>query len=168
LGDEGMHQRTPYLTKEEAAAEFKFIFKSKTNNHWEKRNIDFTRVPGRYDILKTFTHPKDTIIKNFDFTSSRVPSQLSSSNLNLMKLICNFDYFSAVYNNVQIDMPFGQIPYKIIKEAQDILNKILEITDKLPMNHYYADKDKRQESISKFTHLFFLKKIIKFSYIISL
>ncbi|KAG0800420.1 hypothetical protein G6F22_002250 [Rhizopus arrhizus] len=133
FGEEGQHQRTPYLTKEEAVAEFKSIFRSKTSNAWEDLSL-FEAKPGKYDLLKESEHPKDMLLNDFDFMASSTPSYLPSGVLNAMKLICNYQYLSKVYKDTMIDMPLGQVPQKRIEEARQLLIEAKELNDKLKPN----------------------------------
>ncbi|RCH89506.1 hypothetical protein CU098_003095 [Rhizopus stolonifer] len=147
FGKEGQHQKTPYLTKEEAVQEFKAIFKAKTGNVWDDHRTSFTIKPGRYEIIQKAQHPKDTIIEDFDFLKSDKPTQLSAEVLNLMKIICNYDYLSRVYTNTQIDMPLGQIPQKCIEEARGILREVKALINTYRgLNNCYSDKAKLLES----------------------
>lgn len=149
-GDEGQHQKTPYLTLEEAVAEFKSIFRSKTGNHWEDRLTNFQQKQGRYELLKTSKHPRDTIIKNFDFLDSKLPLQLPSEVADLMKLSCSFKYLSKVYSASSIDMPLGQIPQKTLDRAQQILKDVADMSKRsLEASSHYTDRAKVQEAKSK-------------------
>ncbi|KAL7332977.1 hypothetical protein PS15p_201946 [Mucor circinelloides] len=147
FGQEGQHQKTPFLTKEEAVVEFKSIFKAKTGNNWEDHETSFEPKPNRYEILKISHHPKDTIIKNFDFLDTSVPSNLTREISNVMKLICNYTYLSRVYSDTRIDMPLGQIPQKRIEDARDLLNETYELIKTYSqLKVCYSDKAKIQES----------------------
>ena len=146
-GSEGQHQKTPYLDLEGAVAEFKSIFKSKSGNIWEDRLTNFTRKQGRYELLNTSKHPRDTIIENFDFLDSKLPTQLSSAVTDLMKLICNFDYLSKVYKESSVDMPLGQIPQRTLEAAQEVLREVSELTKKrMEASSTYSDRAKLQEA----------------------
>lgn len=150
FGKEGQHQKTPYLSKEEAVAEFKSIFKSKTGNPWETHKESFQAKPGRYEIFEKAKHPRDTIIKNFDFLRSNVESQLSSEVLDVLKLVCNFNYLSKVYKDAKVDMPMGQIPQSRIQEAKDILNETSKLIDTYQeLKICFTDRAKITESHRK-------------------
>ncbi|CEP17999.1 hypothetical protein [Parasitella parasitica] len=147
FGSEGQHQKTPFLTKEEAVTEFKSIFKAKTGNEWDNHEVSFEAKPNRYEIMKVSHHPKDTIIKNFDFLETFVPSNLPSELFDAMKLICNFTYLSRVYSATQIDMPLGQVPQKRIEDARILLNETSELVKTYnELKVCYTDKAKIQES----------------------
>ncbi|KAK4515576.1 uncharacterized protein ATC70_010527 [Mucor velutinosus] len=147
FGQEGQHQKTPFLTKEEAVVEFKSIFKAKTGNNWEGHDTSFEPKPNRYEIMKIAHHPKDAIIDNFDFLDSSVPSDLTEEIANVMKLICNYTYLSRVYSDTRIDMPLGQVPQKRIEDARDLLNETYELIKTYKqLKSCYSDKAKIQES----------------------
>lgn len=151
FGQEGQHQKTPFLTKEEAVVEFKAIFKSKTGNNWEDHTASFEPKPNRYEIMKIAHHPKDTIIKNFDFLRTTVFSDLNEEISNVMKLICNYTYLSRVYSDTHIDMPLGQVPQKRIEDARDLLNQTYELIKTYKqLKDCYSDKAKIQESKGRF------------------
>lgn len=147
FGREGQHQKTPYLTKEEAVAEFKSIFKAKTGNVWETHKESFEVKLGRYEILEKAQHPKDTIIKNFDFLKSDVESQLPVEVLDVLKLVCNYKYLSKVYKDTRMDMPLGQIPQSRIEEARNILKETSELIDTYSdYSVSYSDRSKIAQS----------------------
>ncbi|KAG2201741.1 hypothetical protein INT47_002001, partial [Mucor saturninus] len=131
FGDEGQHQKTPFLNLEEAVIEFKKIFKSKTGNTWENSQTSFVQKQNCYGILKKYSHPKDKLMENFDFLNSTLPVHLPFEVSNVMKLICNFTYLSRVYSDTSIDMPLGQVPQKTIEEARDLLNSVKYMSAKL-------------------------------------
>lgn len=156
FGDEGQHQTTPYLTKEEAVSEFKSIFRSKTGNVWEERSSSFIAKPEKYEILNESHHPKDTLLKDFDFMVSSTPSNLPDGVFNVMKLICNYQYLSRVYTDTYIDMPLGQVSQKRIDQAYKTLLEARELNDK----YYTAKKkysDREQAHMAKRKY-FFKKK----------
>lgn len=149
-GHEGQHQKTPYLNMEEAIAEFKSIFRSKTANAWEDCSTSFVHKLGRYDILKTSHHPTDKIIDNFDFMDSSIPTQLPREITDVMKLICNYTYLSRVYSESHIDMPLGQVPQKTIEQARQILKDVVHMSEKRQeARNNYSDRSKLQEAKSK-------------------
>lgn len=160
LGQEGQHQKTPFLTKEEAVNEFKSIFKSKTGNNWDDHETSFEAKPNRYEIMKVAHHPKDTIIKNFDFLDTSVSSGLTKEISNVMTLICNYTYLSKVYSDTRIDMPLGQIPQKRIEDARTLLNETFDLIKTYKqLKVCYTDKAKIQESKGKlYQFQFFFKK----------
>lgn len=48
IGEEGMNQRTPFNTVEEAKKEFATIFKQKSANEWETAHENFIEHPKKY------------------------------------------------------------------------------------------------------------------------
>ncbi|CAO3595612.1 unnamed protein product [Absidia cylindrospora] len=146
FGEEGMHQKTPYLTQEEAVAEFKSIFKSKTGNAWEQRT-DFVEKPGRYQLIKARDPAKDAILDNVDvnFIHNEIqPTALPNNLHNTMKLFCNFSTLKNAYKNISLDIPIGQIPPESIREATAILNRLEIIATQLADSSLQA---KRKELI---------------------
>lgn len=153
-GDEGQHQKTPYLNLEEAVTEFKNIFKSKTVNSWNDHRTSFVQKQGRYEILKKSHHPKDNIIKDFDFLASTLPVQLPREITDVMELICNYTYLSRVYSDSHIDMPLGQVPQKTIEQARKILMDVQYMSKRRQeARSHYSDRAKISEAKGKFLFL---------------
>ncbi|KAF7723583.1 hypothetical protein EC973_001824 [Apophysomyces ossiformis] len=125
FGEEGMHQKTPFLTKQEAVNEFKAIFKAKTGNFWEDRLTSFTPKPGRFELI-TVKEKKtvDIILEDYDFTKSDVPAQIPSSLYNTMRFFCNFSYLQKGFKNANLDIPVGQVPQSSITKAYAIFQEI--------------------------------------------
>ncbi|KAI9309588.1 ankyrin repeat-containing domain protein [Cunninghamella echinulata] len=148
MGDEGMHQKTPYLTKDEAVAEFKSIFKSKTGCTWEDRS-NFVEKPGRYQLIKARDPTKDAILDNVDlqFTHNELqPTKLSKGLYDTMKLFCNFDTLITAYKDIHLGIPIGQIPSESVIEATTILNRLQEISKYLNDNRYPREaKEKKYQ-----------------------
>ncbi|KAJ3139800.1 hypothetical protein HK100_010977 [Physocladia obscura] len=48
----GQYQKTPFNSREEAIAEFKKVFKSKSGNEWTGNPNDFVEKPGKYCLIK--------------------------------------------------------------------------------------------------------------------
>lgn len=150
-GDEGQHQKTPFLNLEEAVIEFKKIFKSKTANLWENCRTTFVQKQNSYGVLKKFNYPKDNILQDFDFLNSTLPTHLPLEVSNTMKLICNFTYLSRVYSDTSIDIPLGQVPQKTIEEAQKLLKNVKDMSAKLiEAKGHPHDKAKIVEVKSKY------------------
>ncbi|KAI8149897.1 ankyrin repeat-containing domain protein [Fennellomyces sp. T-0311] len=125
FGETGMHQKTPYLTKEEAVAEFKSIFRAKTGNHWEDHDPSkFESKPAKFELIHAKPPKKPVILNDFTFLETSVPSQLSPVLYNTMQIFCDFEALSKGYSQLQLDIPAGQIPQKFIDEAYGILDKI--------------------------------------------
>lgn len=149
-GDEGQHQKTPFLHLEEAIVEFKSIFKAKTANAWEDCLTSFVQKQGRYGLLQVSQHPRDVIVKDFNFLQSSIPAHLPQPVTNVMKLICNHTYLTRVYDDSHVDMPLGQVPQSTIKSARQILFDIQKMSVKLlECRNQYTNKAKVMESRSK-------------------
>ncbi|KAI8333682.1 ankyrin repeat-containing domain protein [Chlamydoabsidia padenii] len=148
FGDvEGMHQKTPYLTQEEAVTEFKSIFKSKTGNNWEDHRDNFVEKPGRYQLIKARDPIKDAILDNvnLNFIHNEIqPTQLPNNLHNTMKLFCNFKTLKNAYKNIKLDIPIGQVPPDSLREATAILGRLRTIVDKLKeYNHHQGNSEQR-------------------------
>ncbi|KAL0085941.1 ankyrin repeat-containing domain protein [Phycomyces blakesleeanus] len=124
FGEDGMHQKTPFLTKEEAVTEFKALFRAKTGNYWEDRLSNFVPKPARFMLIPTKNHTNDDILTEFDFRKTDAKSELPDNLRNTMQLFCDFSYLQVAYRRVKIDIPIGQVPQKIIDDSREILKKI--------------------------------------------
>lgn len=154
FGEEGMHQKTPYLTKEEAVAEFKSIFRSKTGNHWEDRN-EFVRKPGRFELIHAKPPRKPVILKNFNFLDTAAKSKVAPAINEAMQVICNFGLLNEGFRNLQIDIPAGQIPQQSIDRAFEILQEIektCEIYEAVKMRKLdtLSEEDKQKSKRGKY------------------
>lgn len=161
-GDEGQHQKTPYLNLDEAIVEFKSIFKSKTGNAWENRSTSFSQKRDRYGILKISQHPRDVILKNFSFLNSSIPAQLPYEVVNVMKLICNYTYLSRVYSGFNVDMPLGQVSQKTIESARQVLADVQNMQIKLKeAKAQYSNKSKLLEARGMYIYIYLYKLLFK-------
>ncbi|KAI9010901.1 ankyrin repeat-containing domain protein [Phycomyces nitens] len=127
FGETGMHQKTPFLTKEQVVMEFKALFRAKTGNLWDDKESNFVSKPGRYMLIPAKRDKEDVILEEFDFRQSSVESSLHNSLRNTMQLFCNFDFLQVAYKRATIDIPIGQVPQKTIDDALDILNQIQKV-----------------------------------------
>lgn len=151
FGEEGMHQKTPFLNKEEAIAEFKSIFRSKSGNVWEDRKPEsFVSKPGRFELIRAKPKKKLTILDDFQFMDSAVPSQLPQSIYGTMRLFCNFKAIQDGYRNINLDIPAGQIPqssidiaYAIIEEARTVMNKYYDTGSGIMTKELNAEKKRK-------------------------
>ncbi|KAG2217935.1 hypothetical protein INT45_004062 [Circinella minor] len=144
FGEVGMHQKTPFLTKEEAVTEFKSIFKSKTGNAWEDRKPEtFVPKPGRFELILAKPPKKPVILKSFDFVKSSVPSQLPSAIYNSLNIFCDFDALNQGYKQLELDIPAGQIPQKRIDEAYEIIDKLSKLIEEISSQAVFTTKEER-------------------------
>lgn len=69
IGENGMNQRTPFSSVEEAKKEFQTIFKQKSGNLWETALDSFVEQTGKYNLINveynTVEH-KDLLV-GFDY-----------------------------------------------------------------------------------------------------
>lgn len=133
-----MHQKTPFLDKEEAIAEFKSIFKSKTGNHWEMLD-EFVPRPGRFELMQARPPRKPVILKDFKFLETAVPSQLPSSLYETLQVMVNFANLNTGYRNLELDIPVGQVPQRCVDEAFEILKKLEKISERYNQIYYNAN-----------------------------
>lgn len=63
IGEDGMNQRTPFNTVEEAKKEFSTIFKQKTSNEWATAHRNFAKQPKKYCLV----HVNYAQVKHADY-----------------------------------------------------------------------------------------------------
>ncbi|XP_057309492.1 poly [ADP-ribose] polymerase tankyrase-like isoform X2 [Hydractinia symbiolongicarpus] len=136
IGLRGQHQQTPYYTADEAVAEFKKIFKSKTGNDWE--DIDtFAKKPKKYLLIRNEHNPEKMlqhhkqVLKPFDLKNSaqsKLPKELEE----FMKPICDV---TEICNLESYTQRSASLICFVKKEqtdlAKDVLAKIRKILEKL-------------------------------------
>lgn len=124
IGQTGAFQKTPIPGRAAAVAEFKKLFKSKSGNLWDTRKTDFTSKPGRFNLVKVSPYKNIPILTELDLTKQIVPSQLSPSIQDFLKLCANFKHLKSTQNDFQIDLPLGQLSDKTLEEADRILSQV--------------------------------------------
>ena len=93
IGEDGMHQRTPFNSLEEAKKEFCTIFKQKTSNNFEELEA-FEKAPKKYSISKvnyTQVQHRDYLAP-FDYSKAPV-SSMEKHSLDLLEEITNFTMY---------------------------------------------------------------------------
>lgn len=127
IGQTGAFQKTPIPGRTAAVAEFKKLFKSKSGNLWDTRMTDFTSKPGRFNMVKDSPYKDLPTLTELDLTKPTVPSQLSSSIQDFLKLCVNFKHLESAKNDIQMGLPLGQLSEKTLGEAGRILNQVDQI-----------------------------------------
>ncbi|KAI9264234.1 hypothetical protein BDA99DRAFT_51448 [Phascolomyces articulosus] len=144
IGESGMHQKTPFLTKEEAVNEFKSIFRSKTGNTWENHTPEtFEPKPGRFELMAVKPPKKPVLLKDFEFVETSVPSQLPPAIYNAMNIFCDFEALNQGYKQLELDIPAGHIPQKRIDEAYKVLNQLSKLIKKYEAETNFTTKEGR-------------------------
>ncbi|KAI8983506.1 hypothetical protein BDB01DRAFT_126676 [Pilobolus umbonatus] len=163
FGCEGAHQRTPYPKKEDAVAEFKTIFKSKTGNVWNTRKTSFVIKPKRYQFQVERSHPKDNVIENFDFIETSISSNLPRGTADIMKLICNYQYISRVYKDTNIALPLGQIPQATLERGVALLKECVTLSRTMNTT---ISMSKSNSQLLKDCQFQLVQKFIEYSYLL--
>ncbi|KAI8068747.1 ankyrin repeat-containing domain protein [Gongronella butleri] len=156
LGQEGMHQKTPYLSEDEAVREFQAIFRAKSGNAW--RDVDnFTNQPGKYQRVITRDPIKDmAILQDEDLAFGHhelLPSQLSPALHRTMTIFCDFNKLKVAHERVKLDIPIGQVPTATIQEAGRVLKEIETVVqglqDLVPQRHTKEGRHQQKDLIHK-------------------
>ncbi|ORX89903.1 PARP-domain-containing protein [Basidiobolus meristosporus CBS 931.73] len=142
IGEEGMHQRTPFQSKEEAENEFKKIFKSKTGNNWENRSIEeFVEKDDRFVVTRN-VHNRQVPLKPIDFKKCS-PSKLPLSLQATLKLFCDVTSMKQVMLDKDTDIPLGYLDRSVIEEGYQTLCNIREAVNELTAAQNSLDYDYR-------------------------
>lgn len=127
FGEEGMHQKTPYLTQPEAVAEFRSIFRSKTGNVWDDYlEGKFESKPGRFELIRARPQRKLPVLHPLDLADELAvaPSQLPRPIHETMQVIADFGLLMDTYKTLELDVPVGQVPQSSIDQAYVIMKRI--------------------------------------------
>ncbi|ORZ03584.1 poly polymerase catalytic domain-domain-containing protein [Syncephalastrum racemosum] len=156
FGEEGMHQKTPYLTLPEAVAEFRSIFRSKSGNTWDDYlEGNFEAKPGRFELIRARPPRKLPVLHPLDLADALAvaPSQLPRPIHETMQVVADFDLLVDTYKQLGLDVPVGQVPQSSIDEAYLIMKRIQATQTKLEemrSNLDTAEKHaKRRELVHK-------------------
>ena len=128
IGEDGMFQKTPFGSLEEATEDFAKVFKSKTGNDWAKRS-DFHKQRKKYVLMaikEKFLHYKQ-LIKPIDFKHMKVKTQLSKPIKKLMKAILNVSIYEQAMSGYGLDieaLPVSKLKKETLKECQDLLESM--------------------------------------------
>ena len=121
VGEDGMHQQTPFETLNKAKIEFHKIFKEKTGNDFE--NIkNFERVEKKYCLAsqRTRTFNYKELLVNFDW--DKVPaSKLDKKVKGLIRSFAHPGYYRQSVQQTIIDteaLPLSSIKPQTIQDAK--------------------------------------------------
>eukprot|EP00043_Microstomoeca_roanoka_P020328 m.244374 g.244374 ORF g.244374 m.244374 type:complete len:1483 (+) comp17147_c7_seq2:978-5426(+) len=135
VGETGMHQSTPYPTKEAAVAEFCKIFKSKSHNLWENRHA-FEPKAGRYLLQR---HDHATIARRQEMALEVIKFEKVPSSPALPKSVDTFlrsvtdvkALRQAIVTDCEFDLAFGGAPAGTLEKAFVIIKELKAATKKL-------------------------------------
>jgi len=135
IGDSGMHQETPYPSKEECIAEFCKIFKDKSGNEW-KNKANFQKVEKKYRLLNISTRKNQReYLQPFDWANKDLPAtNLAKPIKELIKSISDVDSYKEWFGRFHVDekmLPFGKLSKELIFEAKKILLDLREVLEEM-------------------------------------
>ncbi|KAI8843148.1 WGR domain-containing protein [Chytridium lagenaria] len=119
VGEDGMHQKTPHTSREEAIKEFKKIFRAKTGNTFGER---FSPFPEKYSPVKNYT-AKPVNLQPFNLKESP-PSQLPTSVQDLLKIFTDISSMRRAIAEASDILPLGNLEHTVIEEGNAILEKM--------------------------------------------
>eukprot|EP01069_Polyplicarium_translucidae_P001805 Polyplicarium_translucidae@DN1812_c0_g1_i1.p1 len=129
VGETGMHQRTPFETKEEAVKAFSKIFLTKSGNEWKNR-AQFEKKAKKYSILpfdRTKIGAKDALRK---FSLKTCPaSALPKCLQQTMAVITHRDALRDGMRSHSSDinqLPLSSLRRESLLQAQDLLAQIAQ------------------------------------------
>jgi len=133
IGDTGMHQETPYPSKDECIAEFSKIFKDKSGNEW-KNKANFKKVDKKYRLLNISTRKNQKeYLKPFNWADKELPiTNLTKPIKDLVKSISDVNSYQQWFGRFHVDetlLPFGKLSKELIFEAKKILLDLREVIE---------------------------------------
>ena len=141
VGEDGMYQTTPYQNKDEAVAEFKKIFKSKTGNEWGK---DFEEKTKKYKVVDVSKRKVKDPLKPIDLDKS-AKTTLPKSIYELMKLVCDITILRKDLGRLGISDEYfslGNLSKERLKRGHQVLNTILTNIKDMDANPTMPPSDK--------------------------
>ncbi|KAJ3341560.1 hypothetical protein HDU83_006579, partial [Entophlyctis luteolus] len=139
----GQFQKTPFNSREEAIAEFKKVFKSKSGNEWTGNPADFVEKPGKYCLVKK-VEKLPIVVKPIDYKEcpqSSLPQPVEE----VLKMFLHVASLkpSTVYNDDVASSPLdGALDRGVIDKAFEVLltirtkfhemNTMMKATDTIP------------------------------------
>ncbi|KAG2374682.1 hypothetical protein C9374_010426 [Naegleria lovaniensis] len=125
VGETGMFQTTPFQDKDEAIAEFKKIFKSKTGNEWGK---EFEEKTKKYKIVDVSKRKVKDPLQPIDL-SKAASSTLPEPIYELMKVVCDITILRKDLTRLGISDEYfslGQLSKERLKKGYEVLTTILQ------------------------------------------
>lgn len=129
IGEDGMNQRTPFNSIDEAKKEFCTIFKQKTGNDFNDRE-NFSRVKGKYCLAKvnyvTVEHKDYLAPFNYDKCP---PSKIEKNVRELIEEIANITMYTKALRQMGFDLettPISNLSKDSIQKAKDVLKQLSE------------------------------------------
>lgn len=124
IGEDGMHQRTPFTKIEEAQKDFCTIFKSKTGNDFNDLE-NFARVKKKYALAKVayVTVSHQDYLAPFDF--EKCPkSKLGRNERQLLEEVANVTMYQRAMKDLGLDisaLPISCLTKEAIEKARILL-----------------------------------------------
>ena len=145
IGDDGMHQETPFSTKDECINEFKKIFKEKSGNEWKDKE-DFKRIEKKFRLLKTSIRMNQRdYLQPINWKDEKLPpSKLDRPIQKLIKAIADVKLFHQWFGRNNIDasiLPFGKLSKDLLFEAKKILLELRELLEELEGKNSGTDEE---------------------------
>lgn len=115
IGEDGMNQRTPFNTVEEAKKEFSTIFKQKTSNEWETAHKNFVKQPKKYCLVHVnYAQVKHTdYLAPFDYENC-ARTTMEKCLRHLIEEISNVTMYQRSLQDMGIDQ--SQMPVSALKK----------------------------------------------------
>lgn len=92
IGEQGMHQQTPFTKIEDAIAEYHLIFKQKTTNTWEAAMAgEFVQAKKKYNLVSVhYSNVKhQDYLAPFDYDNCKKAAGVDTKVIDFMETICN-------------------------------------------------------------------------------
>eukprot|EP01134_Creolimax_fragrantissima_P000569 CFRG0569T1 len=169
IGDEGIHQESPFQDQHSCEQEFAKVFKSKTGNEWMNRGVNsFERKTKKYQIVRTprtrVANPKKLLPPIAEGATSYPAPQLDSSLADTLRAFLDVDALSAAASNSSMNqrvLAFGQLSATTLQNAEEKLKEasaaldILERAQDRNSNATANDIRAAWENVAKITNEFY-------------
>ncbi|KAJ3018291.1 hypothetical protein HKX48_002982 [Thoreauomyces humboldtii] len=131
LGEDGMHQRTPFPTAQEAILEFTKIFKTKSGNVWDPTPAgaeSYERKPGRYwSVSKKIRDHVPVPTPAFNHLKDGSPRPVQAQAVtDFFRLVSDLPALETAVHDSHLDLEIGNVDRKTVQAANAILKEIKE------------------------------------------
>eukprot|EP00049_Salpingoeca_infusionum_P005521 m.93150 g.93150 ORF g.93150 m.93150 type:complete len:2953 (-) comp12996_c0_seq1:137-8995(-) len=151
VGETGMHQQTPYGTKEEAIAEFCKVFKQKSANHWDQRH-EFEWKKGKYLMQKldpaAIMSRQVTALKEVDLAKTTADAAIPESLHWLVRLVTDTKALNMyMVDQSKFRFTFGVAQHETVVQAYRTLTTLKGLIEELEGLKAYGDTAEKYRSV---------------------
>ncbi|KNC87483.1 hypothetical protein SARC_00417 [Sphaeroforma arctica JP610] len=147
IGEDGLHQETPFQDREGAINEFRKVYKSKTGNEWANRSPEmFERKPKKYQMVRR-PHSKVEDPRSL-LPAIEADEHLPNPTLNkhvatALAAMLDVKALSAAAKSIGLDqggLPLGLVSVQTLAQAEQVLTDVSTALDELTAACNHRDK----------------------------